>query len=62
MLLRAADRKARLYAPVEAVDFNSTRDGVSVATQAGPTINARHVVLATGYELTDLVPWRTAIG
>ena len=56
MLLRAAERKARFYAPVEAVDFNSTRDGVSVATKAGPAINARHVVLATGYELTDMVP------
>lgn len=56
MLLKAADRKARLYAPVEAVDFNSARDGVSAATKAGQTINARHVVLATGYELTDIVP------
>ena len=29
---------------------------MTVATKDGPTITAGHVVLATGYELTDIVP------
>ena len=55
----ALRRKARLYAPAEAIEFDDTRDEVIVGTKDGPTITARHVVLATGYELTDIVP-RTA--
>ena len=56
-LLRAAvERGARLYAPVEAVGFETSKDGVSVATAAGPSIRAGSVVLATGYELTKVVP------
>jgi glycine/D-amino acid oxidase-like deaminating enzyme len=56
LLLRAAGRGARFHAPVEATGFEVSSDGVLVGTSAGPTIRARHVVLATGYELADGVP------
>lgn len=52
----AIERGARLHAPVKATGFAQDADGVSVATDGGPTIRAGHVVLATGYELTDIVP------
>ncbi|MBZ9680467.1 MULTISPECIES: NAD(P)/FAD-dependent oxidoreductase [unclassified Mesorhizobium] len=56
LLLKALERKARLYAPVEATAIEDSADEVVVATTDGPTITARHVVLATGYELIDIVP------
>lgn len=56
LLLKALERKARFYAPVEATAIKDSADEVIVATRDGPTITARHVVLATGYELTDIVP------
>jgi len=56
LLLKSLERKARLYAPVEAVAFEDSRNEVIVATRGGPTITAKHLVLATGYELMDIVP------
>lgn len=56
LLDKAVSRGARLYAPVEAAAVEESRDGVSVATGAGPTITAGCLVLATGYELMDMVP------
>jgi glycine/D-amino acid oxidase-like deaminating enzyme len=56
LLLKAAERKARLYAPAEAIAFEETKDCVTVETGNGPTITADFVVLATGYELMDKVP------
>jgi glycine/D-amino acid oxidase-like deaminating enzyme len=56
LLLKARQRGARLYAPVEATEFNHRKDGVTVATGHGPTISVASVVLATGYELTSIVP------
>ncbi|MFT3973636.1 MAG: FAD-binding oxidoreductase [Amaricoccus sp.] len=56
LLLAAQARGARLHAPVEATAFAHSADGVDVATAGGPVIRAGHVVLATGYELTDPVP------
>lgn len=56
LLLRAHARKARFHAPVEATEIRHGSDEVTVATKDGPTIRARHVVLATGYELLDMVP------
>ncbi|TGQ82271.1 MULTISPECIES: FAD-dependent oxidoreductase [unclassified Mesorhizobium] len=56
LLLEALGRKARLYTPVEATAIKDSADEVVVATRDGPTITARHVVLATGYELVDIVP------
>ncbi len=56
LLLKAVARGARIYAPVEAVKIASRRDGVTIATKDGPTIDVAHAVLATGYELLDPVP------
>ncbi|TPM97839.1 FAD-binding oxidoreductase [Mesorhizobium sp. B2-1-3A] len=56
LLLKALERKARLYAPVEATAIKDSTGEVVVATKDGPTITARQVVLATGYELVDIVP------
>ncbi|MBZ9670512.1 FAD-binding oxidoreductase [Mesorhizobium sp. B2-1-8] len=56
LLLRARERKARLYAPVESAAIKDSADEVVVATRDGPAITAWHVVLATGYELVDIVP------
>ncbi|MDX8437296.1 FAD-binding oxidoreductase [Mesorhizobium abyssinicae] len=56
LLLSAVGRKARLYAPVEADEIRSDRDEVVVKAGGGPTITARHLVLATGYEFTDIIP------
>ncbi|QPC91022.1 FAD-binding oxidoreductase [Mesorhizobium sp. INR15] len=56
LLLKALERKARFHAPVEATMIEDSADEVIVATRDGPTITARHLVLATGYELTDIVP------
>lgn len=56
LLLKALERKARFYTPVEATSFVEGKDGVTVATKDGPTIAAGFVVLATGYELMDKVP------
>ncbi|MCO5162526.1 MAG: FAD-binding oxidoreductase [Mesorhizobium sp.] len=52
----AIARGARYYAPVEATTFSSTASGIEVGTRNGPAISAKHVVLATGYELASIVP------
>ncbi|HEY6632759.1 MAG TPA: FAD-dependent oxidoreductase [Rhizobiaceae bacterium] len=56
MLRTALARGARFYAPVEAAAIEDGKNEVTIATKGGPTITAAHVVLATGYELTDIVP------
>jgi len=56
LLLKALERKARFYTPVEATKIEDSANEVVVATGDGPTIIAQHVVLATGYELVDIVP------
>lgn len=56
LFLKALERGARFYAPVEATTFETSRRGVDVATRAGPVISARRIVLATGYELMSIVP------
>lgn len=56
LLLKALERGARFYAPAEAISVSGGRDKVTVATKDGPTVTASHVVLATGYELVDIVP------
>lgn len=56
LLNTALERKARFYAPVEVIALAPESDGVGVETRSGPAISARHVVLATGYELLDIVP------
>ena len=56
LLLKALERKARLYAPVEATAIEDAKDGVAVRTKGGPIITAKHLVLATGYELVEMTP------
>lgn len=56
LLLRAIERGARCHAPARATAIEAGRDRVTVATADGPVVSAAHVVLATGYELTELVP------
>ncbi|MGN6467275.1 MAG: NAD(P)/FAD-dependent oxidoreductase [Rhizobiaceae bacterium] len=56
LLQLAAERGARLYAPVEAEGVESDQDGVRVSTAEGAVIRARDLVLATGYELLDPAP------
>ncbi len=56
LLLKALERQARLYAPVEATRIEDDGNQITVATAGGPTITAEHLVLATGYELSDIVP------
>lgn len=56
LLNRSIARGARAHAPVEATTMESSRSGVMVGTADGPVISAAHLVLATGYELTSLVP------
>ena len=56
LLLAARERGARFFAPVEAKDFVARKDGVDVTTDTGHIIGAKHVILATGYEVMDFVP------
>ncbi|TJV65545.1 MAG: FAD-binding oxidoreductase, partial [Mesorhizobium sp.] len=44
LLLRALQRKARFYAPAEAIAIEDNHLGVTVATRHGPRIHARHLV------------------
>lgn len=54
-LLTAVKRGTKIYAPV-AVDAVEPRPrGVDILTQHGPSLKARHVVFATGYELPKFV-------
>jgi len=56
LLLKAIERKARTYEKVEATGLSDSKDSVIVATAQGPTIEAKTIVLASGYELLDGVP------
>ncbi|MBX3582108.1 MAG: FAD-binding oxidoreductase [Rhizobiaceae bacterium] len=56
LLRKAAERGARFFAPTEATRIAGSREEISIETKEGPTITARHAVLATGYELMDIVP------
>jgi len=56
LLLKARERGARFYAPVEATRITGGKGVVTIETKDGPTVTAANVVLATGYELTDIVP------
>lgn len=51
----AVARGARLHAPTEVVDVETTRSNVTLATADGRRIRAKHAVFATGYELLKLV-------
>ncbi len=47
---------ARLYAPVDICTIDPDDNGASLRTVAGPIIRARHVVMATGYEMLKGIP------
>ncbi len=55
-LTAAEKRGARYFRDTEIVGFEDDGDGIAAATKSGRTIRAAHVVLSTGYELTDIVP------
>ncbi|KQZ73195.1 FAD-dependent oxidoreductase [Sphingopyxis sp. Root214] len=52
----ALARGARLYSPVDICDISPAGDRVTLFTARGPTIRARHVVMATGYEMMKGIP------
>ena len=56
LLRAAAKRGARYFSPVEAVGFKPVGEALVAATKDGPSIRVGSVVLATGYELLNLVP------
>ena len=56
LLNKSLERRAKFYAPVEVTKIEDTRNEVVVQTSNGPVVTANHAVLATGYELMDIVP------
>ncbi|MEZ4425681.1 MAG: FAD-dependent oxidoreductase [Gemmatimonadota bacterium] len=56
LLDQAARRGARFQWPVDVVRVEPERDRVIAHTAEGPTLTARHLVWATGYEFPDRVP------
>ena len=51
----AAKRGAMLHAPVDIIDIAPGKRRVTLTTDAGLSVSAGHVVLATGYALTKLL-------
>ncbi len=58
LLRQATDDGARLYAPVDVRAIETLKTRTLARTKDGPTIRARIVVLATGYEFPRLVAAR----
>jgi glycine/D-amino acid oxidase-like deaminating enzyme len=58
MLRAAVKNGARLLCPVDIADIKARRGGVTAIAASGRRIEARHVVLATGYEFPKDVPQR----
>jgi glycine/D-amino acid oxidase-like deaminating enzyme len=56
LLRRAAADGARIFAPVEVTEVLSDPDGVTLATDTGHAVRARHVVFCCGYEFPKGVP------
>jgi glycine/D-amino acid oxidase-like deaminating enzyme len=55
--LRAAiARGTKVFAPAEVTEIETSRTLVSARTRSGPTIRAKHIVFATGYEMPTFVP------
>jgi glycine/D-amino acid oxidase-like deaminating enzyme len=58
-LLKAATvHKARIFSPVEIIDIDAKKTGVTATAANGRRIYCRHLVFATGYELPRDVPRR----
>jgi glycine/D-amino acid oxidase-like deaminating enzyme len=55
-LRRALQLGARLFAPHEIADIQPGKRAAFAVTKDGFTIEARHIVLCTGYELPEIVP------
>lgn len=55
LLSHARARGAKFYAPEEAVEIRHGRNAVHVLSKSGYEIRARHIILATGYELLSPV-------
>ncbi len=55
LLLQAQTRGARFFAPEEASEIRFKKSSIEVTMRSGNRIEAGHVVLATGYELMDVV-------
>jgi glycine/D-amino acid oxidase-like deaminating enzyme len=55
-LKRALQLGARLFAPHEIADIQPGKRAALAVTKDGFTIEARHIVLCTGYELPKIVP------
>ncbi len=51
----AVDRGARLLAPADVLDIAPTRQGVTLSVEGGIEVRAKHVALATGYELAKIL-------
>lgn len=51
----AAERGARLLAPADVLDIAPTRQGVTLSLAGGIEVKAKHVALATGFELAKMV-------
>ena len=54
-LLAAIKRGAKIYAPVTIAEIEPRARGVDVRAEHGPSIKAKHVIFATGYELPKSV-------
>lgn len=54
-LLNIAHGRGARFFEVETVRYDNTSHGVGVTTSAGFSIEARHVILATGYVMPDIV-------
>lgn len=58
LLNAACAHNTTIFAPVEIVDIDATKTGVTATAGNGERIHCRHLVFATGYELPDHVPRR----
>ena len=55
--LRAAMAQgARIFAPAEVIDIETSAHSAAAKTRDGPVIRAGHIVFCTGYELPAIVP------
>lgn len=54
----ALARGARLVAPADVTDIHQARDGVTLGLDGGIEVKAKHIALATGYELARMVKQR----
>ena len=55
-LRAASSRGARIASPADITAVSAHASGVTAETAGGPTVQARHVVFATGYEVPAGVP------